>query len=590
MDEATFLALPEAQRKELQSAWRAQGIYAGPLDGRSGDGVRSALRSLAAQRQQNQQYDLERMRLEQQGNEAAANRQREERAAQERQQREAGADPITNIAVPMGIGTGVGMAASYGLNSIVGAGDRARVRAINEIGEEIGPTRDLTASQTNRARAVGAAKAAERFSPSTGMGKLSAALKRIGSYGVPGGMVLNEYHRYDTIASDESRPWAERQAAARIANGLLGVGTGIVAEGAARALNPVGAVGEGRSMMRIEAARDLARRMDDADAARASASTTRLQKALAAAETPAAIAPPAATPAPAPRNSQSLQAAARAAGGSSRMSKAEAAAHLATNITDQNRGAVAKALGVANGPNLQSRIMQTIKTMASKPGTSAIIPATIGYSVYDTMRSPAEAGEGEETSEPMSRTAAATAGAGAAAATGGAIAGGRALASRLASGPLGTALRGVGRVAGPAGLALGAYDLGRMAYEENQNPANFALTNGLPEGNFPQPPGNSEFFARQQQQAQSAYGDPGQPSAPVETPPPPEDTGGMSEFDQLVMASEQDPELAQMLRDAILARVQQANEQQIPNAMASQAVAARGADPMASALRNFAQR
>jgi len=588
MDEATFLALPEAQRKELQSAWRAQGIYAGPLDGRSGDGVRSALRSLATQRQQNQQYDLERMRLEQQGNEAAANRQREERAAQERQQREAGADPITNIAVPMGIGTGVGMAASYGLNSIVGAGDRARVRAINEIGEEIGPTRDLTASQTNRARAVGAAKAAERFAPATGMGKLGAALKRIGSYGIPGGAVLNEYHRYDTIANDESRPWAERQAAARIANGLLGVGTGIVAEGAARALNPVGAVGEGRSMMRIEAARDLARRMDDADAARASASTTRLQKALAAAETPAAIAPPAATPTPAPRNSQSLQAAARAAGGSGRMSKTEAAAHLATNITDNNRGAVAKALGVANGPNLQSRIMQTIKTMASKPGTSAIIPATIGYSVYDALRSPAEAGEGEETSEAMSRPVAATAGAGAAAATGGGAYG----LSRLIN-----AMKPAVRSAiGMTGEAMAPVSIDSMTdySPDDLATANNWMAQNLPTWAMPGPARQvhdmSQVPERNPMRGVEAPPASQPPAAPAETPPPPEDTGGMSEFDQLVMASEQDPELAAMLRDAILARVQQANEQQIPNAMASQAVASRGSDPMAAALRNFAQR
>jgi hypothetical protein len=279
------------------------------------------------------------------------------------------------------------------------------------------------------------------------------------------------------------------------------------------------------------------------------------------------------------------------------MSKAEAAAHLATNITDSNRGAVAKALGVSNGPNLQNRITQAIKTMASKPGTSVIIPATIGYSVYDAMRTPAEAGEGEEISEPMSRPAAAAAGTGAAAATGGAIAGGKALASRLASGPLGSALRTTGRVAGrvagPVGLGLAAYDVANIiAAGATPAPANDAFAEQYARTH---PRFDPEAIKAERMQARQAMRTPMENPAPPEAPPmplaeTPSPSDGMSEFDQLVMASEQDPELAAMLRDAILARVQQANEQQIPNAMASQAVASRGSDPMAMALRNFAQR
>jgi hypothetical protein len=540
---------------------------------------------------------------------AQGNREGDERT---RQEREANASPLWNTFLPAGAGAVGGAAIGEAENRILHQFNKGNAEAVKEIARELGPTDRLTNSVMNRSRAAGAAAAAEKYAPSSLMRQGGAVAGRALSYGIPAGIFANEYSKYAERAADPKATEADRMANQRIANGLLGVATGIGADGGMRFFFPSRHEGEGEAMMRINTARDYARRMDQADADRALTErlrrvggaadsrplTTvdpmeRLRGAVQTADAPQSLPPPQSTPQPPTRNSSTLINAAKASGASGRLTKASAAEHLLANVTDSNRGAIAKALGVSNGPNLHSRVVQAIKAMASKPGASVIIPGTIGYSVYDALRSPAEAGEGDEASEPMSRPAAATAGAGAAAATGGAIASGRALASRLASGPLGVALRGVGRVAGPVGAALGAYDLGNMAVEENQNPANFALTNGLPEGNFPKPPGNPEFFARQQQQAQSAYGDPGQPSAPAPQPepvePPPDDAGG-SEFDRLVTASQQDPELAAMLRDAILARVQQANEQMVPNAMASQAVASRGADPMAAALRNFAQR
>lgn len=221
---------------------------------------------------------------------------------------------------------------------------------------------------------------------------------------------------------------------------------------------------------------------------------------------------------------------------------------------------------------LESKLAAAMKraSRAAKKSSKAILPAAAGLSVYDALRSPAEAEDGT-VSEPMSRPAAAAAGAGAAGATGGAIAGGRSLASRLASGPLGSALRVAGRAAVPVGIGMTAYDVGRGI-------------NALAHLSPPQDPGEySTMGAFMPPEAAQ------EPPAPVEAPPP-DDAGDLSEFDQLVTASQQDPELAAMLRDAILARVQQANEQQVPNALASQAVASRGGDPMANALRSFAQR
>ncbi len=242
----------------------------------------------------------------------------------------------------------------------------------------------------------------------------------------------------------------------------------------------------------------------------------------------------------------------------SRMTKGEIASTLATAIRKQGGKAVSDA-------------------------PKALIPAAVGYGVFDALRSPAQAGEGGEASAPMSAPGAAAVGAGAAGATGLGIEGAR----RLAQGPLGQAMmKGIGRVAGPVGAAMTAYDVGRGAYDEAVKPD--SLINGPETGAMPQTPGNPGFMAQQQAAARSAYGQPPELASAqsLHVPEMPADDGG---FDQLIAASQDDPELAQMLRDAILARVQQSNEQQIPNAMASQAVSSQG-DPMASALRNMAMR
>jgi hypothetical protein len=69
MDEAQYLALDPEQRRALQRQWQAQGIYAGPIDGKSGNGVRTAL-SAAKQAQDSQaqnqirQQELENQKLQ----------------------------------------------------------------------------------------------------------------------------------------------------------------------------------------------------------------------------------------------------------------------------------------------------------------------------------------------------------------------------------------------------------------------------------------------------------------------------------------------------------------------------------------------
>lgn len=132
------------------------------------------------------------------------------------------------------------------------------------------------------------------------------------------------------------------------------------------------------------------------------------------AEPPAALpppegAPPSETPPSKIPHRDRLISAAREAGAAGDLTKASAAEHLASNITDANRGAVAKALGVNNGPNLASRLTSAIERMASKPGASSImLPLAAGALAYDATNKQANAADGGPGSFVAPTTAAAT--------------------------------------------------------------------------------------------------------------------------------------------------------------------------------------
>jgi hypothetical protein len=68
--------------------------------------------------------------------------------------------------------------------------------------------------------------------------------------------------------------------------------------------------------------------------------------------------------------------------------------------------------------------------------------------------------------------------------------------------------------------------------------------------------------------------------------PPPQD----DELAQIEQLAAEDPELAQMLKELILARVAEAQQRQIPAAMESQGAASSQPAQMSAALRNYAQR
>lgn len=200
--------------------------------------------------------------------------------AAERKKREDSSSPLTQKFAPFVAGAGVGGVYGELANRTLDKFERGNAQALKEIGEELGPTSEMTNSQMNRSRAMGAAAAAEKFAPA---GKLAKALTGTGralSYGIPAAAILNEYERYRTQADDEKAPWADRQGSQQIANGLLGAGTGIAVEGGRRFFFPHREEGAGTAMARIEAARDYAKRMDTKDATAATAPRSTLAQAL----------------------------------------------------------------------------------------------------------------------------------------------------------------------------------------------------------------------------------------------------------------------------------------------------------------------
>lgn len=188
---------------------------------------------------------------------------------QTRQEREAASDPLWNTYIPSGVGAVGGAGIGEIVNRLLKEFNSGNAEAIKGIARELGPVEKLTTSQLSRARAAGAASAAEKYAPSSPLRQGAAVAGRGLSYGIPAGIFYNEYSKYEDRAKDKSLPESERMGNQRVANALLGVSTGIAADGGMRFFFPSRHEGEGEAMARINAARDYSRRMDAADEARA---------------------------------------------------------------------------------------------------------------------------------------------------------------------------------------------------------------------------------------------------------------------------------------------------------------------------------
>lgn len=342
---------------------------------------------------------------------------KEDAAAAEKAEREKNASPLTQKFLPFAGGAVAGAGYAALANATLDSGERSVNQAINEIGDEIGPTEKLTHSQANRARAVGAANAAEQFKPASRTGKALKFGAKGAAYAAPSALIFNEYNRYVEQANDPNATQADRDMAQAIANGLLGAGTGIGGEGAVRALTTRVDPGVGRSMMRIETARELARRHDDADMRRDTRSAlapTEENRLLRTAPRPSVIdaevlpEPEPARTLPAPssqpaeqksdpvRHSQRFKEAVEATGGKPGKSKSANYAALRKGITDANLPDVAERLNLPRTAD-RSTVLQRAREMMKTSGKSSLLfPLVAAGTAYMASSNPSEASTGGE--------------------------------------------------------------------------------------------------------------------------------------------------------------------------------------------------
>jgi hypothetical protein len=168
--------------------------------------------------------------------------------------------------------------------------------------------------------------------------------------------------------------------------------------------------------------------------------------------------PPPAAPS---TNSERLIRAAREAGATGKLTKAQAAQYLAGNVTAENRAAVARELGVKPGRNFATRLSGKVRAMASTtrriPGIAA--PIIAGAVAYDAARNAAEARGAGPVGQTATGAGAATVAAGTTAA---AMKGGQYL-SKLPG--VGAAARFLGKASGPMMLSEGAGELMRQGID-----------------------------------------------------------------------------------------------------------------------------
>lgn len=420
MEDFQFDALSPENRIAKQRELKQRGFYVGDLDGTLGPKTRQALAmERAMQRQQPQGDPVLLRRLEMQA-------ERERRAAAAKTQREQGASPVYDVFAPAAAGAVVGGLYGELTNRGLDRFEAGNAAALREIGEELGPTKDLTSSQVNRSRAVGAAEAAKRFAPQTTTGKVASAAGRLASYGIPAAVIMNEFRRYKAMADDDQLSESERIAYQRLANGFLGVGTGIGADGGRRFFFPSRPEGIGRAEMRVRAARDLAQRMDKTDMARAAQTGNIANDITPPARTAPAPVTPATAMAPSPRPvlpapvsvpaapalpspeaagrtySERLVSAAKA-GGANLNNKRQAAKWLTRNIAflpPKERAAIAVELGVNRGPRFVSRLKEAVSSMANKTGRLGILAPLAGAAVgWEMAGDEAQASTGGDASD-----------------------------------------------------------------------------------------------------------------------------------------------------------------------------------------------
>jgi hypothetical protein len=253
MEEHDFLALSTDQRKALQRQLQAQGYYAGPIDGKSGDGMRTALSAAraaeagkakaatdaAAQERadklKEQEIANKRLEIETAAKTADAGNAEKTAAALRRTKYDEDAQSGLGLATTAAAGPGALMAGKIlgykvgeGINAKIDAGQTRRNEQLQKAAE------DRVKGLTTREGAINATKlsgampqttatlrALGRMAPHTGLGALALGT---GAEFLSGG--------------DPDQPFYPKMADRAFGVGNIGFGTGMLTQGIRQAASP----------------------------------------------------------------------------------------------------------------------------------------------------------------------------------------------------------------------------------------------------------------------------------------------------------------------------------------------------------------
>lgn len=252
MDEKQFLALPKDQREEFQRQLKAQNLYHGKIDGKSGDGVRTALRALAdrqkveteqrAKDEANARSDaLKNKELEVKLLEAGGNKAKDDAAAEqtrletERQKRWSdhassglgmAAQGAANT-VPMALGTTAGWRLGQAINDKMDAAQSNRNEVLR------GAAKDRLAGVTTRDGAREAVTRAGAMPQGSVIGRVASRMAphtALGAFGIGKGMQM--------LSDDPETEFYPHQLDRAAGLGFIGSGIGMLKQGVSQASAP----------------------------------------------------------------------------------------------------------------------------------------------------------------------------------------------------------------------------------------------------------------------------------------------------------------------------------------------------------------
>lgn len=401
MNETEFNSLPLAQRKAAQQRLIDAGLYSGSADGVWGKGTAAGFKAEEKRRVE----DAERARkggLEEKKVEAEAAKTKAEAAAaqakaeEEERKTKARKERSDQAATPQGIatqiganvlspmaGTAVGMGMGKVTNLAMDKAQESRNKVLRGVAGDRLAGRTTTAGAREGARLSGsvpmaspAMRTTARMLPHMGLGALS-----IGK----GAQILSE--------EDPEGPFYPEMANRAAGLGYIGAGAGLAKQGLRYGAAP--GVAPDAQALAIINSNQLRRNGIGGTLDTPEPMSRGPLKSIDAEVIPDE---PQQKALPAPKetegkrkHSERLISAARSGGATGVKSKSAAATWIEANLSDENRAAIAKELGVKPGPKFQQRVLTAVKNMAKKPGASAIVPALAGGTAFLASPDRAEA-------------------------------------------------------------------------------------------------------------------------------------------------------------------------------------------------------